>query len=145
VTQRKCWTADRLARHGLDHLEKCLLCDQEEETMDHLLSSCVFSRQFWFKFLQKVTLQDLTPQPTDPSFLDWRQRIELALGMVRKRLNSLIILGAWKIWKHRNRCVFDGAAPSLAICLAQVEDERRIWELVGAKSISFLVAQLPGE
>jgi hypothetical protein len=65
--------------------------------------------------------------------------------MVRKRLNSLIILGAWKIWKHRNRCVFDGAAPSLAIYLAQAEDERRIWELIGAKSISFLVAQLPGE
>jgi hypothetical protein len=63
VTQRKCWTVDRLARHGLDHPEKCLLCDQEEETMDHLLSSCVFSRQFWFKFLQKVTLHDLTPQP----------------------------------------------------------------------------------
>jgi hypothetical protein len=30
--------------------------------------------------------------------LDWWQRIEeLALGMVRKGLNSLIILGAWTI------------------------------------------------
>jgi hypothetical protein len=146
VTQRKCWTADRLARHGLDHPEKCHLCDQEEETMDHLLSSCIFSRQFWFRFLQKVTLHDLTPQPTDPSFLDWWQRIEeLALGMVRKGLNSLIILGAWIIWKHRNRCVFDGAAPSLTACLAQAEDERELWELAGAKGISFLVAQLPGE
>jgi hypothetical protein len=41
--------------------------------------------------------------------------------------------------------VFDGAAPSLAACLAQAEDERRLWEPAGAKGISFLVAQLPGE
>lgn len=28
----RCWTADRLARRGLNHPEKCLLCDQQEET-----------------------------------------------------------------------------------------------------------------
>jgi hypothetical protein len=34
---KHCWTADRLARGGLDHPEKCLLCDQEEETILHIL------------------------------------------------------------------------------------------------------------
>ena len=43
-----CWTADRLARRGLPHPEQCLLCDQEEEAINHLLVSCVFTRQFWF-------------------------------------------------------------------------------------------------
>jgi hypothetical protein len=33
---------DRLARRGMDHPEKCPLCDQEQETIDHLLLSCVF-------------------------------------------------------------------------------------------------------
>jgi hypothetical protein len=65
--------------------------------------------------------------------------------VVRKGLNSLIILGAWTIWKHRKWYVFDGVAPSLAACLAHAEDERRIWELAGAKGITFLVAQLPVE
>ena len=32
-----CWTADRLARRGLQHPEHCPLCDQEEETVQHLL------------------------------------------------------------------------------------------------------------
>jgi hypothetical protein len=38
----------------------------------------------------------------------------LALGDVsycRKGLNSLIILVAWEIWKHRNACVFEGVVP----------------------------------
>jgi hypothetical protein len=90
--------------------------------MDHLLISCVFARQFWFRFLQKVTLQDLSPQPDAHSFLEWwRKTEELTLGLVRKGLNSLIILGAWTLWKHRNRCVFDGVAPSLVACLFFLE------------------------
>jgi hypothetical protein len=27
VAQRKCWTADRLARRGLNHPDQCPLCD----------------------------------------------------------------------------------------------------------------------
>uniref|UniRef100_A0A453QAZ2 Reverse transcriptase zinc-binding domain-containing protein n=1 Tax=Aegilops tauschii subsp. strangulata TaxID=200361 RepID=A0A453QAZ2_AEGTS len=29
----RCWTAARLARHGLPHNDRCVLCDQAEETM----------------------------------------------------------------------------------------------------------------
>jgi hypothetical protein len=39
----RCWTADRLARQGLDHPLQCLLCDQEEETIHHIMVGCVFS------------------------------------------------------------------------------------------------------
>lgn len=42
-----CWTADRLAKRGLSHMEKCMLCDQEEEHIQHILTTCVFARQFW--------------------------------------------------------------------------------------------------
>ena len=45
----KCWTADQLAKHGLSHPDKCLLCDQEEETVQHILTTCVFARQFWHR------------------------------------------------------------------------------------------------
>jgi hypothetical protein len=41
------------------HHKKCLLCDQEEETISHLLVSCVFSRAFWFELFQKFGLQNL--------------------------------------------------------------------------------------
>jgi hypothetical protein len=35
--QDRCWTAERLARRGLQHHPRCLLCDQLPETMHHLL------------------------------------------------------------------------------------------------------------
>jgi hypothetical protein len=90
--------ADRLARHGLDHPEKCPLCDQMEETMNHLLVSCVFSRQFWFNLLRQVQLQDLTPQPDNNSFMEWWGNLNNQVtGPTKKGLNSIIILGAWTI------------------------------------------------
>lgn len=47
----RCWTADTLARRGLDHQESCPLCDQQEETVQHILVSCVFARDIWFQVL----------------------------------------------------------------------------------------------
>ena len=45
--KNKCWTADRLARRGLPHPDDCVLCDQEDGIVQHILTSCVFARQFW--------------------------------------------------------------------------------------------------
>ena len=47
VSLDRCWTADRLDRHGLQHHTACPLCDQAPETMQHLLLACPFSRQVW--------------------------------------------------------------------------------------------------
>lgn len=43
---RRCGTEDRLSKHGLSHPDRCPLCDQEPETIDHLLVGCVFARTF---------------------------------------------------------------------------------------------------
>jgi hypothetical protein len=51
---------------------------------------------------------------------------ELPLGPRKKGLNLLIILGAWILWKHCNRCVFDGTAPSLVAALSQANEERSV-------------------
>jgi hypothetical protein len=144
VAHKKCWTADHLAHHGMDHPDKCPLCDQEEETIDHLLVSCAFAKQFWFTFLSQVNLQVLSPQPEDSSFLHWWEKASRAVtGQARKGLDSLFILGAWVLWKHRNRRVFDAAPPNLAAALSQAGEERLFWELPGAQGIASLTAPPP--
>jgi hypothetical protein len=67
------------------------------------------------------------------------------VGATRKGLNLMFILGAWVLWKHRNRCVFDVAAPSLAAALSQVREERVLWELAGARGISSLATPLTAD
>jgi hypothetical protein len=34
--RNRCWTTDKLAKRNLAHLEKCALCDQEDETSQHI-------------------------------------------------------------------------------------------------------------
>ncbi|ONM62498.1 Tudor/PWWP/MBT superfamily protein [Zea mays] len=63
VAHMRCWTADRLAKKGMDHPTRCLLCDQEAESLDHLVVSCVFTRDFWFHLLRPFGLESLAPQP----------------------------------------------------------------------------------
>jgi len=144
VAHNRCWTADRLAKRGLPHPERCPFCDQAEETIEHLLISCVFSRQVWYNILHKVGLQDLSPQPDDNSFDAWWARTNSGVDdQTKENLNSIIIVGAWSIWNHRNRCVFDGIQPSLNSVLVSVKDEFLLWSLAGARGISNLLALEP--
>jgi hypothetical protein len=98
VAHNRCWTADRLARRGLQHLDKCVLCDQEEEDIQHLLIGCVVARQVWFSLFHQIGFSQLAPMPTKASFDIWWENVEAtSTGDTRKGLNSLVILGAWCI------------------------------------------------
>jgi hypothetical protein len=61
VAHNRCWTADRLEKRGLNHPPRCSLCDQEPETINHLLVSCSFSRIYWYITLRKFGLHILAP------------------------------------------------------------------------------------
>lgn len=54
----------------------------------------------------------------------------------RKGFNSLVILGAWSIWKHRNGCVFEGASPCVDQVLQCFKEEKYLWNLAGARGLS---------
>jgi hypothetical protein len=55
---------------------------------------------------------------------------------LKKGFNSLVILGAWSIYKHRNKCVFDNCNPSLAAALQAAREEALCWSLAGDKALS---------
>ena len=54
VLHDRCWTAARRRRHGLQDDDSCALCEQSQETIDHLLINCPFSRELWFNFASWV-------------------------------------------------------------------------------------------
>jgi hypothetical protein len=130
-----------LARRGLSHADRCPHSDQAEESINHLLLSCVFAREFWFKLLQRVGLRFLAPLIDEEFFDDWWERIIVSVGhQIQKGLNSLVILGAWTLWILRNKCVFDGVSPVLARALLLAREELFFWGLAEARDISCLLA-----
>jgi hypothetical protein len=55
-------------------------------------------------------------------------------GLAAKGPNTLIILGSWTIWNHRNRCVFDRISPSLELAFRRLEEETVLWRLQGLRN-----------
>jgi len=70
ANQDRCWTAERLARHGLQHHPRCLLCDQEPETIQHLLLTCPVTRQTWHEILAWLRMTAAAPSH-EASLMEW--------------------------------------------------------------------------
>ena len=137
--RNRCWTADRLQKRGLPHPDHCPLCDQEEETVQHILTTCVFARQFWFAVLQPLNLVALVPSRRTVSLADWWLRAWRKVPKQHKKgFNSLVMLGAWIILKHRYACVFDGSAPCFQVALRAYKEELQLWIAAGDKGLRAL-------
>jgi len=142
VLHNRVWTAVRLARRNLPHPEACPFCDQEEETINHLLIGCVFAREVWTIILHHLGVLHLAPQPSNVCFSSWwRKSVAAAPRETRKGLNSLIILVAWELWKHRNACVFEKKRPSIQDVLRSVSMEGGLWCSDGASRLHQLVSR----
>lgn len=129
ATQNRCWTSDHLARRGLDLHERCPLCNQEEETIDHLLLHCVFAREVWTAILHSLGKPEWLPA-ADVSLSDWCTA-RTGTGRYKKTINALFILVMWEIWKHRNAVIFDGATPSKNYVIHVIANEGRTWQQAG--------------
>jgi hypothetical protein len=57
------------------------------------------------------------------------------MDLSNRLLNSLIVLGAWTIWRHHNECVFDGKYPRLASALSMAGEESLFWGLAGVRGL----------
>jgi len=131
--------ADRLAKRGLPHPTHCPLCDQEDETVQHLLTTCVLAREFWSWILTPLGLQDWTPTRREKSFADWWRKATKRIPKEEKNgLNTMIILGSWILWKHRNACVFEGSHPCITRTLEEFRNEYHLWCLAGARGLCML-------
>jgi hypothetical protein len=138
----RCWTAKRLERHGLQHHPRCLFCDQEMETMHHLMLTCPFSRQIWHDVLAALRLTCRTPGPGDASLFSWLALAKQATPKpMRKGLHTMALLLPWLLWKHRNGCVFDKARPSASSLLNTIKEEARLWAQAGALGLRDILPQ----
>lgn len=120
------WTADRRKRHGLQDHGNCIFCDQADETVDHLLSACVFTREVWTLILARVGQHLLAPD-ADAVLKDWWLWTRgFIASELRWAFDSMVIITSWHIWKERNNRTFQAvavlAAQLVTVITADVEE-----------------------
>jgi len=93
------WT-DWRRRHGLHADDHCYLCDQDLETIDHIVASCSYSHQVWWTML--AVLGADASQVGGTSLLAWWDQWRRRWHGDKQKVFAL---AAWEIWKERNaRC-----------------------------------------
>jgi hypothetical protein len=133
------WTSDRLHRHHLPNHGPYALCDQEVETISHLVLGCVYSQEVWFRLLRVTGLQHLLPEHDDIFANWWVHSQKMVQKEKRKGFDSMVVMAAWMLWKERNDRVFNNSMRQAAhLCL----DSGRM-SLMGASELLLTDGSVP--
>ena len=136
-----CWTSDRLARRGLPHQTSCPMCNQQQETMHHLMLECSFAKQIWLAMSRLTNTVEFQPRQDEP-LEQWCIR-QYGASTNRKAHRAKCLLVMWIIWKQRNDVVFNGAVPSQACIKEKIREECDRWKLAKLFRSSFFVFPKP--
>ena len=109
---------------------RCLpICDQQDQTIGHLLVECVLAREVWARIFAAFNMPAGAPQAGE-TLQDWCTR-HGSLGRNAKMIRIVCLLTLWELWKHRNVIVFDGVNVSVTRLMERIGSESRAWMQAG--------------
>ena len=107
----KVLTLDQLKKRGRPLANRCYLCEEEEETLNHLLVHCPKARMLWDLILAIVGIGWVFPFSVRQVLLAWQGT---KVGKKRKKVwRAMPQCLFWAVWCERNRVVFDNETFSI--------------------------------
>ncbi|KAF7825711.1 putative Rpp4C4 [Senna tora] len=111
------WT---LHNSALPMADKCHLCGQQSETLDHLFLHCTFAKAIWFGSDLCLRTDQLQPDSIHGWLNIWFSQL-LNHGHEMHDMTVLILLILDNIWQARNQRCMDGCLPNAQACLMKVK------------------------
>lgn len=116
TAQYRILTQDNLQRRGFALANKCVLCYDNEESMDHLLLHCNYSREVFSSTLLQFQVEWVAPRIVEDLMLQWEN--PFTSPWLRRLWNFGLQHVWWGLWKERNNRIFQNLstlAPRLGI------------------------------
>jgi hypothetical protein len=116
-------TGEILQRKGWAGPHRCPLCQQAEETTNHLLLNCAFSKEVWKLTLGSGAEVNL-PEDIKSLLQHWdnlypfQHRIQSQVAALWRILPKFIL---WNLWLERNSRIFRDRARSAPIVVANIQ------------------------
>jgi hypothetical protein len=115
AAQHRIRTSDRRVRHGLQaHTAACFVCEQEEDTAEHILMQCVHARQTWFTGSQLGPFAFTMPEQVSELRDRWLLARRRFSGQERRGFDTFVCIMCWELWKNRNAWTFNNPAKQLS-------------------------------
>ena len=112
ATWGKVLTLDQLKRHGWAFANRCFLCEEDKETIDHLLIHYKRAKMLWNLFLSVVGTSWVFPRSVLHTFLAWQGTAVGKKRKKKKRMTTPLCL-FWTLWRKINRVVFENEVTSV--------------------------------
>ena len=107
----KVLTQDQLKRRGWILANRCFLCCDDEETINHILIHCPKARVLWNLVFSLFGVNWVLPLTVRDTLLGWSASfVDKKRG---KTWRAAPLCLFWTIWKERNRIVFYNEALSI--------------------------------
>ena len=106
----KVLTLDQLKRRGRALANRCFLCEEDEEDINHLLIHCTKARMLWDLLLSIVGTSWVVLASVIQMLLSWQGA---PVGKKRKDIwIAAPICLFWTVWHNRNMLVFENRVTS---------------------------------
>ncbi|KAL4584844.1 hypothetical protein LXL04_009454 [Taraxacum kok-saghyz] len=106
VLRNRLPTRGSLQGRGI-HLEtvRCPLCNEQEETVNHLLGSCTVANAMWGKVFRWMQLQRISVSSMDQLF-DWLEGVKVSKDK-KKLIEVILCTTLWGMWRYRNDVIHE--------------------------------------
>lgn len=107
-------TLDKLQQWNIHLPNRCILCKQAEESLDHIFCQCQYTKVIWSQVWSDLTITPLLGN----SVIGWCHELALksrGKDQMSKMRRLALTLGFYNIWRERNARIF------MEVCRPSVE------------------------
>ncbi|XP_042477785.1 uncharacterized protein LOC122059169 [Macadamia integrifolia] len=99
-------TDELIRKKGIFLVSRCSLCEQYEESMEHIFLHCPFSRDIWEKFTSCFAIRWSEHESIDSLFQWWKRKSRL-INLKNSWMIGFTIIAS-QIWRERNIRRYEG-------------------------------------
>ncbi|CAG7863784.1 unnamed protein product [Brassica rapa] len=126
-------TGNNLRRRHITRDVLCKRCFQTEETESHLFFDCDYAKQIW----RASGIANTTIDNPNATLEERIQACLLVSSSVRlQHYNDLPIWILWRLWKSRNRLIFQQKHTAWNLILGYAKNDANEWRNIGAQPMT---------
>ncbi|XP_058726377.1 uncharacterized protein LOC131597717 [Vicia villosa] len=112
---------DKLKLIGLRFASMCSLCNNYEETSNHLFFECSFACHVWTWFYKSIKISNLSS-----TLEDWRSRCSSWSKQCAVVLKAAIIYIIYFVWEAKNWVRFKNIHPNLRVTIQEIRSQTHL-------------------
>ena len=114
--------AENLNMRGIIIYRYCQVCGEEIENIYHMLISCRVAKEIWSFSLSELSCQ----HESDNAIFEVFQNL-MDIMKNSQPLNNLPFFVGWRIWKIRNKLVYENKRDHIAQVVNVTLMDERVW------------------